>query len=197
MKLGIAYVSEDRRQLGLVLPMAIFANITLPVLRRYLDRLGLVRTRLERLTADDFRTRLAIRAPSVDLEVGKLSGGNQQKVMLSKWLNTNPSVLILDEPTRGVDVSSKAEVHAIVGATRGGGDRRHRDLVGSARGAGSQRPRAGHERGAADGDSLSSRSRSGDRHDCGDGAEIGGTIDGRSPMNWLQAPGSARSRFAS
>jgi rhamnose transport system ATP-binding protein len=114
MKLGIAYVSEDRRQLGLVLPMAIFANITLPVLRRYLNRLGLVRTRLERRTADDFRTRLAIRAPSVDLEVGKLSGGNQQKVMLSKWLNTNPSVLILDEPTRGVDVSSKAEVHAIV-----------------------------------------------------------------------------------
>ena len=115
MNLGIAYVSEDRRQLGLVLPMAIFANITLPVLRRYLNRLGLVRTGLERRTADAFRTRLAIRAPSVDLEVAKLSGGNQQKVMLSKWLNTNPSVLILDEPTRGVDVGSKAEVHAIIG----------------------------------------------------------------------------------
>ncbi len=95
--------------------MAIFANITLPVLRRYLNRLGLVRTGLERRTADAFRTRLAIRAPSVDLEVAKLSGGNQQKVMLSKWLNTNPSVLILDEPTRGVDVGSKAEVHAIIG----------------------------------------------------------------------------------
>ena len=115
MNLGIAYVSEDRRQLGLVLPMAIFANITLPVLRRYLSRLGLVRTSLERRTADAFRSRLAIRTPSVDLEVAKLSGGNQQKVMLSKWLNTNPSVLILDEPTRGVDVGSKAEVHAIIG----------------------------------------------------------------------------------
>jgi rhamnose transport system ATP-binding protein len=115
MNLGIAYVSEDRRQLGLVLPMAIYANITLPVLRRFLNRLGLVRTGLERRTADAFRTRLAIRAPSVDLEVAKLSGGNQQKVMLSKWLNTNPSVLILDEPTRGVDVGSKAEVHAIIG----------------------------------------------------------------------------------
>jgi rhamnose transport system ATP-binding protein len=114
MNLGIAYVSEDRRQLGLVLPMAIFANITLPVLRRFLNRLGLVRTSLERRTADGFRTRLAIRAPTVDLEVAKLSGGNQQKVMLSKWLNTNPSVLILDEPTRGVDVGSKAEVHAII-----------------------------------------------------------------------------------
>ena len=115
MKLGIAYVSEDRRQLGLVLPISIFANITLPVLRRYLNRLGLVRTGLERRTADAFRERLAIRTPSVDLEVAKLSGGNQQKVMLSKWLNTGPSVLILDEPTRGVDVGSKAEVHTIIG----------------------------------------------------------------------------------
>jgi rhamnose transport system ATP-binding protein len=115
MDLGIAYVSEDRRQLGLVLPMSIFANITLPILRRYLSRLGLVRTGLERRTADAFRERLAIRTPSVDLEVAKLSGGNQQKVMLSKWLNTNPLVLILDEPTRGVDVGSKAEVHAIIG----------------------------------------------------------------------------------
>ena len=114
MKLGIAYVSEDRRQLGLVMPMSIFANITLPALRRYLDRFGLVRTRLERQTADAFRKRLAIRAPTVDLPVAKLSGGNQQKVMLSKWLNTNPSILILDEPTRGVDVGSKAEVHAII-----------------------------------------------------------------------------------
>ncbi len=121
MNLGIAYVSEDRRQLGLVLPMSIFANITLPVLRRYLNRFGLVRTSLERRTAEDFSARLAIRTPSVDFEVAKLSGGNQQKVMLSKWLNTNPSILILDEPTRGVDVGSKAEVHAIIGqlATEG------------------------------------------------------------------------------
>jgi rhamnose transport system ATP-binding protein len=115
MRLGIAYVSEDRRQLGLVLPMSIFANITLPALRRYLNRFGLVRTGLERRSAEGFRTRLAIRTPSVDLAVAKLSGGNQQKVMLSKWLNTNPLILILDEPTRGVDVGSKAEVHAIIG----------------------------------------------------------------------------------
>ena len=115
MNLGIAYVSEDRRQLGLFCRCRFSPISRLPVLRRYLNRLGLVRTRLERRTADAFRTRLAIRAPSVDLEVAKLSGGNQQKVMLSKWLNTNPSILILDEPTRGVDVGSKAEVHAIIG----------------------------------------------------------------------------------
>jgi rhamnose transport system ATP-binding protein len=115
MKLGLAYVSEDRRQLGLVVAMSIFANVTLPVLRRYVNRFGLIRASLERRTAEGFRDRLAIRTPSVDLQVAKLSGGNQQKVMLSKWLNTNPLILILDEPTRGVDVSSKAEVHAIIG----------------------------------------------------------------------------------
>ena len=115
MNLGIAYVSEDRRQLGLVLPMSIFANITLPVLRRYLNRSASFAPDSNATRRTASATRLAIRTPSVDLEVAKLSGGNQQKVMLSKWLNTNPSILILDEPTRGVDVGSKAEVHAIIG----------------------------------------------------------------------------------
>ena len=115
MRLGIAYVSEDRRQLGLSMPMSISANISLPVLSRYLNRFGLVRTALERATAEAFRKRLSIRTNSVDLPVAKLSGGNQQKVMLSKWLNTKPSVLILDEPTRGVDIGAKAEVHAMIG----------------------------------------------------------------------------------
>jgi len=112
---GIAYVSEDRRQLGLSLPVSIAANISLPVLRRFLTSLGLIRTGEERATAEAFRKRLAIRTPNVDLPVGKLSGGNQQKVMLSKWLNTHPQLLILDEPTRGIDVGAKAEVHAMIG----------------------------------------------------------------------------------
>jgi rhamnose transport system ATP-binding protein len=115
MAQGIAYVSEDRRQLGLSLPMSIAANISLPVLRRFLTGLGLIRTGEERKTAEAFRKRLSIRTPSVDLPAGKLSGGNQQKVMLSKWLNTHPQLLILDEPTRGIDVGAKAEVHAMIG----------------------------------------------------------------------------------
>ena len=65
-------------------------------------------------TAEAWRQRLSIRTPSIDLPIAKLSGGNQQKVMLSKWLNTRPSLLIVDEPTRGVDVGAKAEVHAII-----------------------------------------------------------------------------------
>jgi rhamnose transport system ATP-binding protein len=114
MELGIAYVTEDRRQLGLTMPMSMAANISLPTLRRYLSRFGLVKRNAEVATAEEYRRRLSIRAPTVHAEVGNLSGGNQQKVMLSKWLNTRPHLLILDEPTRGIDVGAKAEVHAII-----------------------------------------------------------------------------------
>lgn len=111
---GIAYMTEDRRLLGLTMPMSITSNISLPMLSKYLGRLGLVKQRAENATANEYRQRLSIRAPSVELEVEKLSGGNQQKVMLSKWLNANPKLFILDEPTRGIDVGAKAEVHHIV-----------------------------------------------------------------------------------
>ncbi len=114
LELGIAYVTEDRRQLGLTLPMSIASNITLPMLNGYLNRLGLIRRKNEVVTAEDFRTRLSIRAPSIRVETGKLSGGNQQKVVLAKWLNAQPKLLILDEPTRGIDVGAKAEVHRII-----------------------------------------------------------------------------------
>jgi rhamnose transport system ATP-binding protein len=114
LQLGIAYLTEDRRQLGLSMPMSIVTNITLPTLSNYLNGLGLIRTQEEVATAEDFRHKLSIRTPSVVAEVGKLSGGNQQKVMLSKWLNTKPQLLILDEPTRGIDVGAKAEVHHII-----------------------------------------------------------------------------------
>lgn len=112
--LGIAYVPEDRREYGLVMPMSIAANISLPMLKRYLNRLGIVDQRKEDATAEKYRERFSIRADSVHLIASKLSGGNQQKVVLSKWLNTEPRLLILDEPTRGIDVSAKAEVHQIV-----------------------------------------------------------------------------------
>jgi rhamnose transport system ATP-binding protein len=112
--LKIAYTTEDRRQLGLTMPMSITTNITLPMLRQYLTALGLVRRTDERATGEAYRAQLDIRTPDVQQVVGKLSGGNQQKVMLAKWLNTRPKLLILDEPTRGIDVGTKAEVHRIV-----------------------------------------------------------------------------------
>jgi rhamnose transport system ATP-binding protein len=121
MRHGLAYLSEDRRQLGLSLPQSVTANITLATLRRFVSRLRLLDSGAERAVADDFRRKLNIRTPSLDTAVEQLSGGNQQKTMLAKWLNTRPSVLILDEPTRGIDVGAKAEVHQIVdGLARSG-----------------------------------------------------------------------------
>ena len=114
MQLGIAYVSEDRRKLGLAMTMPIFANISLPSLRKFLSRFGMIDRKAENHTAESYRQQLSIRSPNVIIDVGKLSGGNQQKVMLAKWLETKPQVLIFDEPTRGVDVGAKAEVHNII-----------------------------------------------------------------------------------
>jgi rhamnose transport system ATP-binding protein len=114
MELGIAYSTEDRRQLGLIMPLSIASNITLPSLRRYLGRWSLVRRAQERAAAESFRQRLNIRAASVEVPTASLSGGNQQKVVISKWLETKPKVLILDEPTRGIDVGAKVEVHQLV-----------------------------------------------------------------------------------
>jgi rhamnose transport system ATP-binding protein len=114
LRLGIAYMTEDRRQIGLTMPMSITSNISLPMLRQYLSRLGLIQRPDEEATAENYRERLSIRTPSIQQPVAMLSGGNQQKVMLSKWLNTQPQVLILDEPTRGIDVGAKAEVHHII-----------------------------------------------------------------------------------
>jgi rhamnose transport system ATP-binding protein len=114
MNLGIAYSTEDRRQLGLIMPLSIASNVSLPSLPRYLSKFGLLRRNDEQAAAESFRKRLSIRAPSVDTPAAALSGGNQQKVVISKWLETKPKVLILDEPTRGIDVGAKVEVHQLV-----------------------------------------------------------------------------------
>jgi rhamnose transport system ATP-binding protein len=114
LELGIAYLSEDRRHVGLSMPQSVTTNITLPSLRRYVNRLGLVNRTAERDAAERFREQLHIRTTGLAQPVGLLSGGNQQKTMLAKWLNTEPTVLILDEPTRGIDVGAKADVHRII-----------------------------------------------------------------------------------
>ncbi len=111
--LGIAYVPEERRADGVVLPFSIAQNISFGSLER-LTRFGLVNRSAEKALAERFRTELAIRAPSVSSPVGQLSGGNQQKVVVAKALARDPSVLILDEPTRGVDVGAKAEIYRLI-----------------------------------------------------------------------------------
>jgi rhamnose transport system ATP-binding protein len=111
---GIAYLSEDRRRLGLSVEQSLVANVTLATLDRYSNALGLIDRDRERADAEALRKRLGIRAPSLLTPVSQLSGGNQQKAMLAKWLNTHPKVLILDEPTRGIDVGAKADVHMFI-----------------------------------------------------------------------------------
>ncbi len=111
--LGIAYVPEDRRQHGVVLEMSIAANASLANLNG-VSHAGLIDRAAEESAAAKYVDRFRIKSPSVAAEVGSLSGGNQQKVALARWLSTRPSVLILDEPTQGVDVGSKAEIHALM-----------------------------------------------------------------------------------
>ncbi len=113
IRLGLAYVPEDRRQHGVVLDMSVAANTTLASLHA-VSRRGLIDRAAERAAAERYVDRFRIKTPSVLADVGSLSGGNQQKVALARWLSTDPAVLILDEPTQGVDVASKAEIHALM-----------------------------------------------------------------------------------
>ncbi|HLQ11515.1 MAG TPA: sugar ABC transporter ATP-binding protein, partial [Ktedonobacteraceae bacterium] len=113
MDYGIAYVPEDRHQQGLVMNFSIASNVTMDILP-LVSRLGLLDPRRERKIASAYSSQLNVRSSGVEQFVNALSGGNQQKVVLGKWLATNPSVLILDEPTRGIDVGAKAEVHRII-----------------------------------------------------------------------------------
>jgi rhamnose transport system ATP-binding protein len=110
---GIAYVPEDRRRHGIILDLAVSANVTLASLDS-LTSLGLLDFQRERQIAADYVQRLGIKTPSIFAAGATLSGGNQQKVVLSRWLATKPVVLILDEPTQGVDVGAKAEIHGLM-----------------------------------------------------------------------------------
>lgn len=114
VELGIAYVPEDRRRHGVILEMSVAANSTLAVLRK-IARGGLLDFAEERAIADGFIRRFSIKTPSNRAPAGTLSGGNQQKVALARWLATEPSVIILDEPTQGVDVGAKSEIHRLMG----------------------------------------------------------------------------------
>jgi rhamnose transport system ATP-binding protein len=113
MHAGVAYLPEDRHQEGLVLDFSVAENVTLPILPRLFPRL-FVREATERSIAGEHTGQLNVRMTGVDQLARSLSGGNQQKVVLAKWLASRPRVLILDEPTRGIDISAKVEVHRII-----------------------------------------------------------------------------------
>ena len=117
---GIVYVPEDRGKQGAVKGLPIFQNVTLPSLAKT-SRSGFLRLAQEFKLARDYTQRLDLRAASLDQDVGLLSGGNQQKVVIAKWLATKPRVIILDEPTKGIDIGSKAAVHEFMAELAAGG----------------------------------------------------------------------------
>ncbi len=110
---GIGFAPEDRKREGLILIRSVLENASLAILRQ-LSRFHFVRSHLERSVVSGFVEKLQVRTPSLDQEVGKLSGGNQQKVVLARWLAARPKLLILDEPTRGIDVGAKAEIYRLI-----------------------------------------------------------------------------------
>ncbi|GAB4146369.1 MAG: sugar ABC transporter ATP-binding protein [Candidatus Promineifilaceae bacterium] len=113
IKAGIAYVTEDRKGSGLILIQDVKQNLTLANLRAISPR-GIVNDNAEVKVANEYKTSLNIKTPTVEQRVGNLSGGNQQKVSLGKWLFVKPDILILDEPTRGIDVGAKFEIYTIM-----------------------------------------------------------------------------------
>jgi rhamnose transport system ATP-binding protein len=120
MSMGLALVPEDRRKQGLVIDSTVGRNITTAI-RRLLARFGLITTGIENESAQVWASRLEVKTRALDAVAGTLSGGNQQKVVLGKWLATKPKVLIIDEPTRGIDVGTKAEVHRMMSELAGQG----------------------------------------------------------------------------
>jgi rhamnose transport system ATP-binding protein len=113
IELGVAYVPEDRRRHGAILEMPIAANMTLAILDR-ISKLKFLDFRSEKKIAANFSGRLSVKTPATFTPAGALSGGNQQKVALARWLATEPQVLILDEPTQGIDVGAKSEIHRLM-----------------------------------------------------------------------------------
>jgi ribose transport system ATP-binding protein len=121
VRLGIAYLSEDRKALGLATGLDVEANLLLPSLARFTGALGQVDRRAGQAVAQGFVQRLGIKTPSLGQTVARLSGGNQQKIALAKWLLRDCDILIVDEPTRGIDVGAKAEIHRLLRELAAGG----------------------------------------------------------------------------
>jgi len=114
VRLGIGHLSEDRKRYGLLLEHDVATNVLLPSLTRYTGRAGVVRDRAGRATASEMVRRLSIKTPSLRQPVRNLSGGNQQKIVIAKWLAKDCDILIFDEPTRGIDVAAKEEIYQLL-----------------------------------------------------------------------------------
>ena len=150
MDAGMAFLTEDRKESGCFLLLDVWRTCRSRCCASGHVRAGFVAEREIEALCNEQTASLRVRTPDLDEPVLNLSGGNQQKVLIARWLMTHPRILILDEPTRGIDVGAKAEIHRLISELAGQGRRGADDLVGDARGARHERSRAGHARRAHD-----------------------------------------------
>jgi rhamnose transport system ATP-binding protein len=120
IRAGMAFIPEDRRKQGLVIDASVARNVG-GVIRSALAKVGLLTARSENRAAAPWASRLEVKTSALDMHAATMSGGNQQKVVIAKWLATNPRLLIIDEPTRGIDVGTKSEVHRLLSELAGRG----------------------------------------------------------------------------
>lgn len=113
IRAGISFATEDRKGTGLILGRSIGDNISLPLFDKF-AKLGIMREKVQRNSWKEYMSKLKVKASSPNVPVSSLSGGNQQKVILARWLLTKPKVLLLDEPTRGIDVGAKEEIYLLI-----------------------------------------------------------------------------------
>jgi methyl-galactoside transport system ATP-binding protein/inositol transport system ATP-binding protein len=121
IKNGMAWLTEDRRHSGIFPMLAVQLNIAIAVIPKFLNKVGLIREASLKQSCNDFVKKIQVKTPSLEQKVENLSGGNQQKVLVARWLMTNPEILFIDEPTRGIDVGTKAEIHRLISSLAGEG----------------------------------------------------------------------------
>jgi methyl-galactoside transport system ATP-binding protein/inositol transport system ATP-binding protein len=118
---GMAWLTEDRRRSGIFPMLAVQLNIAIATIPRFLNKFGIIRETLLNRACDEFVKKIQVKTPSLAQHVENLSGGNQQKVLVARWLMTNPEILFLDEPTRGIDVGTKSDIHRLISTLAGEG----------------------------------------------------------------------------
>ena len=121
IKNGMAWLTEDRRHSGLFPMLTVQLNIAIAVIPKFLNKIGLIRESALKQTCSEYVNKIQVKTPSLDQRVENLSGGNQQKVLVARWLMTNPDILFIDEPTRGIDVGTKSEIHRLISNLAGEG----------------------------------------------------------------------------
>jgi methyl-galactoside transport system ATP-binding protein/inositol transport system ATP-binding protein len=121
IKEGMAWLTEDRRSSGIFPMLSVRLNIAIAIIPRFLNRIGLIREKQLNTSCNEFVRKIQVKTPSLEQHIENLSGGNQQKVLVARWLMTDPEILFLDEPTRGIDVGTKAEIHRLISILAGEG----------------------------------------------------------------------------